>query len=64
MSSPGEEDFSGFSQGDEARPGRAERDSLIRQLQLEVETRRESVALAQAGPRLEESIGPEVRKSN
>ena len=48
MASPGE-DFSGFSQGEEERPGRAEREILISQ--LEAETRGETVALAQAGPR-------------
>ena len=49
-------------QAEEERPGRAQMARLI--TQLEEETRRETVMLAQAGPRLEESIGPEVRKSN
>ena len=60
------EAFSGFPtpqpQDGEERPGRAQLDRLISQ--LEDETKRESVVLAQAGPRLEESVGPDVRKSN
>ena len=44
----------------EERPGRAQLDRLISQ--LEDETKRETVVLAQAG--LEESIRPDVRKSN
>ena len=58
--------FSGFpdppAQDGEERPEKAQLDRLISQ--IEEETKRESVVLAQAGPRLEESIGPEVRKSN
>ena len=42
--------------------GRVQLDWLISQ--LEDETKRETVVLAQAGPRLEESIRPDVRKSN
>ena len=57
MASP-EEDFCGFSQGEEERPGRAERERLICQL------KDKTVVLAQARPRLEESIRPKVRKSN
>ena len=49
-------------QDGEERPGRAQLDRLISQ--LEDETKRETVVLAQAGPRLEESVGPDVRKSN
>ena len=49
-------------QDGEERPARAQLDRLISQ--LEDETKRESVVLAQAGPRLEESIRPDVRKSN
>ena len=63
MASAGE-DFSGFSQsqGEEQRPGREERERMIQR--LEDQTKTQTVALAQAGPSLEESIGPEVRKSN
>ena len=50
------------AQDGEERPGRAQLDWLISQ--LEDETKRETVVLAQAGPRLEESIRPDVRKSN
>ena len=49
-------------QDGEERPGRAQLDRLISQ--LEDKTKRETVVLAQAGPRLEESVGPDVRKSN
>ena len=45
-------------QDGEERPARAQLDWLISQ--LEDETKRETVVLAQAG--LEESSGPEVRK--
>ena len=59
------EAFSGFPtpqpQDGEERPGRAHLDWLISVSQLEDKTKSETVVLAQAG--LEESSGPEVRKS-
>ena len=63
MASP---EFFGFSQGEDSldRPGRAERETLIRHLEdrmrSETEAETPSLASGEAGNRLEESTRPEV----
>ena len=67
MASPGHE-FCGFLQAEEDRPGRAERETLIRHLEdrMRSETEAETPTLAsgEAGNRLEESTRPEVGVSH
>ena len=67
MASP---EFFGFSQGEDSldRPGRAERETLIRHLEdmmrSETEAETPSLASGEAGNRLEESTRPEVGVSH